>query len=247
VAVGDLLAKVDDKRATLQEKAAQYELQVAKAKAENDTAIKFARASAEVAATQWRAAWEANRGGKEIVPQLEVLELKLTHTKTVSMIQQETVNQQIAKLEVNVSQATLDAATENLSRHKIVSPVAGVVDKNVLRYPGEWVKAGDPVMKIIRMDKLYVQGDVDISEYSPGALVNQTVRVQATLRQRVFEFPGKVVAVGSAVSGGKFATLRAEVDNEQDADGRWVLPSEYTVTMIITPKAMSYATREPGR
>ena len=120
-------------------------------------------------------------------------------------------------------------------RHQIRSPQQGVIVK-LHRHLGEWVQQGEPVVHIIRIDRLWVQGYVAAADFHPDDLRGRDAEVSVALvggRQR--NFPGKVVFVDSIVqnvkTGGGFL-VRAEVQNLKE-NGFWVLSPGLKAKMII--------------
>jgi multidrug efflux pump subunit AcrA (membrane-fusion protein) len=103
-------------------------------------------------------------------------------------------------------------AQEGLDRRHLESPLSGIVVER-LRHVGEWVESGDPVFRIIRLDKLLVEGYVNADEVRvvrPG----NGVRVTSVGPQGQKTVPGLVVFVSPEVdSVNRQVLIRAEIDN----------------------------------
>ena len=84
VAVGDLLAQIDDAIPPMQYNVAYYKLEVAKRQAADDIDVRFARAAAAVAKADYELAREANEKVRGTVPQAKVRELLLEERKMES-------------------------------------------------------------------------------------------------------------------------------------------------------------------
>ena len=74
------------------------------------------------------------------------------------------VAQADADAKVNRLQAELESQQSRLAelaveRHQIVSPLDGVIVQR-LRSKGDWVKAGDPVVRVVRLNRLRAEGFV---------------------------------------------------------------------------------------
>jgi macrolide-specific efflux system membrane fusion protein len=129
-------------------------------------------------------------------------------------------------------QAEVELADESIKRRQIAAPIEGVVQK-IYAHLGEWVKPGDTVVRIMRMDRLRVEGYLDKDNYSPGQVAGKPVIVQAVLANgRKVEFPGKIVFVDPEIQGEHEYEVRAEVDNKKE-DGQWLLRPGLPATMTI--------------
>ncbi len=72
-------------------------------------------------------------------------------------IDQAVLDQEIARLQATASECTQNLAELAVERHQVISPIDGIV---VHRYqqPGEWVKSGDPILRVVRLDRLRAEG-----------------------------------------------------------------------------------------
>ena len=149
------------------------------------------------------------------------------------------MQQRIYGYEAERREAELDAACLTIERRKIRSPVNGVVVL-VYRHLGEWVKPGDPVYQVIKMDKLRVEGMLPIAEYAPGDLDGKKVTVtievpdRSNPRQPTREeaFDGTITFVDPVIVAGERCHFWAEVTNRQ-ANGHWLLRPQMQVQMTV--------------
>jgi hypothetical protein len=104
---------------------------------------------------------------------------------------------------------------------------------DVLRQKGEWVNAGDPLLRIVRMDRLRVEGFLDGARYNPGDAARRPVRVTFALAGgRSVELPGQVVFIHPDVQAGNKHRVRALVQNRKE-QGEWLLRPGMSVQMTI--------------
>jgi len=227
-----LLAQIDDTRAQMQLTAAALKLQVAQKQAANTTNVEYAKASSDVARAEWIQADDANKKVPGAVTMAEMRRLALTFHKTEWEIKQAEEDLVIAGLQADVSQAELDAATDNLQRRKIMSPLEGEVVK-LHRHQGEWVTAGDPLLDIVRVNQLWVEGFFSATDYTPGEIKGRPVTVRVTLaHDRVEQFTGAITFVSPLVELGNKWLVRATIDNRKE-DGEWLLSAGLTAEMTI--------------
>ena len=233
-----LLAQIDDTRAKMQVTAAALKLKVARTQAANRTPIEYAKATSEVAKAEYWQAIEANEKVRGAVTQAEVRQLLLKYHQAEWQIKQAEEDLLIAGLQADVSQAEFEAAQDNLQRRKIVSPLEGEVVK-VHRHQGEWVQAGDPVLDIVRVNQLWVEGFLSATDYMPGEIKGKPVTVQVPLTHgRIEQFTGTITFVSPLVELAGKRLVRATVDNRKE-DGEWLLSAGLTAEMTIngiTPK-----------
>ncbi|WP_162273898.1 efflux RND transporter periplasmic adaptor subunit [Mariniblastus fucicola] len=142
-----------------------------------------------------------------------------------------------AQGEAELENARAREVEERIQRHAVVATFDGVV---VDRYKqqSEWVTAGEPVVRIARMDKLYVTGLISNRDYNPSDVKGKDVLVTVELaRKEKMEFPGKIVIIGSkdiAGTGNEFM-VKAEITNKMK-QGQWVLRKDARVSMRIMLK-----------
>ncbi len=119
---------------------------------------------------------------------------------------------QIATLAVQQTTTAVEVAKEKLDRQHVKSPLTGiVVDK--LKYAGEWVEAGEPILKVIRLDTLFVDGFVT-SDLVDESFRGNPVTVKGQTRSGTVTLEGKVVFVSPEVdSVNKQVAVRAEISN----------------------------------
>jgi multidrug efflux pump subunit AcrA (membrane-fusion protein) len=221
---GELLAVIDDTQAQKQKRAAAAEHQAAKVKAESDIDVQHADKAAKVAEFDLRRSIEANDKTPGSVSEVEIEQKKFQWHRALLAIKQAQNEQVISGFTAEGKLAEMEAADDAIQRRKITSPIDGVVQ---VVYPsiGEWVKPGDPVFRIIRMDRLRVEAILrDQHKDLSSAKLNDcpvVVEIASSEGQKT-SFNGRIVFVDPEVdrSGQR---VYAEVENRQDSSGHWLL------------------------
>ena len=132
----------------------------------------------------------------------------------------------------DVKARMLDQAKLQLARRGLRSPLDGEVAE-VFRHRSEWVEPGQRVMRIVRLDRLKVEGFVDsraIGSSLRGAVVR--VRVTPNDEEKPIIVKGKIVFISSeidAVNGQ--VRVWAEVENP-DLVLRPGLPAEMIIDTV---------------
>jgi len=235
VAKGDLLAQIDDIVPRAQQNVALYKLKVAEKEATDDINIRFSKAGAAVAEADCLQDAEANAKIPGTVQQTTVRQHLLEQRKMELSIEKAQKDLDVAGLQAKVSQAELEAATANVQRRRIVSPLDAVVVE-LSSHEGEWVQAGDPIMRLIRIDLLRVEGLLNVKNFRFSEIQDRAVQVVVTLAHGQREaFPGKIVFVKPLVQAGGTFLVRAEVQNRRQ-DGVWILCPGLSADMTIQLK-----------
>lgn len=125
------------------------------------------------------------------------------------------VQQDVAELQAQLKRHDLDLARLELERRRIVSPIDGVVVE-IYRQPGEWVQPGDPVLRILRLNRLWVEGFIRVEDLSKCV---QQARVRVTIplnAEETIDVLGQVVYVGREVDPvNREVLVRAEIPNDE--------------------------------
>jgi multidrug efflux pump subunit AcrA (membrane-fusion protein) len=105
----------------------------------------------------------------------------------------------------------------------------------IFPHQGEWMQPGDPLARVVRADKLRVEGYVDSSRFDPEVVRDRPVTVEVTLADdRKESFPGRIVFTSPLVESGGDYRVFAEVENRQAAgSGQWLLRAGQTARMTI--------------
>lgn len=238
VEVGTLLAAVDDNQVKFQKNVAEADLKVSKEKAENDVNTRYATKARDVAMKEWELNKRANIAVKGTKSQVELDKLQLTVEQAVLQIEQSVHEQTIAKYETEGFMAKVNLADDEIRRRHIKAPISGEVVEVLMR-AGEWVEPGEQVLRIVRMDRLRIEGFLNAADFSPSEVSNRPVRVTVQLaRGRTASFQGKIVFVNPLVDAGGVYRVWAEVVNRRDGD-QWLLRPGLLADMTIDVGALA--------
>jgi macrolide-specific efflux system membrane fusion protein len=231
VATGQVLATIDDRVAQAALVMADMGHKAALARAEDDIEKVFAEASAKFAEVDLRKDLMANRGTPGAVTDIQIEQKKLAYRRSTLQIEKAVKDLEIAAREADVKKAELDAAKIQLDQRTIRSTFDGEVQQ-LSQKQAQWVKPGDPIMRLVRFDKLRVECFVPAASYDPAELANRRVTVTAALaRGRAASAEGRVVYVDQTLIGGQYR-LRAEVDNVREGD-YWLLRPGLLAEMTV--------------
>jgi len=224
VRAGQVIGKLDDEDAVARRTAAALEEKVAQSEHEKAKAnVAAAKATVEVAKAEVEESNDVNRRSPGAIPNTQVRRQVLTVTRSIAEAGVADRDVEVALYTTDLKRAQLTLADVNLKKHQIVSPIDGVLVQQ-MRLPGEWVSPGDPIARLVRMDKLRVEGFVDASKYLPEEVEGQSVTIIVRRPNRApEEFQSTISFASPVVEASGEYRVWAEVDNQVVKDRFWVL------------------------
>jgi len=234
VARGDVIAKIDDNQPQMERRKAKAEHEQAVAKAESDVDVRYAVAAEKVAQIEYEKAAESDRKVPGSVTRVELNRLQLNEQKSELQIEQAQLERKLAELAAAAKGVEVEAAENAIERRLVTSPLAGIVVQ-VFPHQGEWMQPGDPLARVVRADKLRVEGYVDSTRWNPEQVRDRPVTAEVVLAEnRREKFAGRIVFTSPIVESGGDYRVFAEVENRQ-AEGtqQWLLRAGQTATLVI--------------
>lgn len=228
------LGHIDNTEAVMTLAVAQSQLRTAEKNAGEGSKIQLEYAEKAAAVAHHK--FVTNRQAHEkrgAVTDMAVRESELEYERAVAQIDVRKLEEELASIEVAAKQAEVEAAQQALDRRHLRAPFAGIVE-DVYRNEGEWVQAGEPILRLMDFETMTVSGSVSGRLYSRQDIDGRpvTVLVEQPGNQRV-ELKG-TIAVVSRISDGfsNVFTVEAHVPNRKIGN-HWVLADGAKVTMTI--------------
>ncbi len=232
VEAGSELGNLEDNHVRLQADVAQAEWDVAQAEADNDVNVRFAEASRLVAQAAYDLVVQANAQADRAVPKALVMQRRFELRRAELQVEQSEHEHDIAVLTAKGKKAAFDAAADQIERRKIRAPISGLIIE-IKRKTGEWVRAGDPVLRIVRMDQLRVLGTVKVADFNRSEIMNRPVTVDIPLAHgRLEQFQGKITFAHPEVFGDGTYSVWAEIPNREEG-GEWLLQPGLPASMTV--------------
>lgn len=204
VELGTLLAKIDDSEARMVEAAAQLEAAIAEKQSQAEPLVEAAEAAHEVALRNLRRAEESLATFGQSISQAEMDEYRLAATEAKTLVWERRREREIAELQHQLHLQQWELARTRRERHAINAPLAGLV-KEVHRQRGEWVTPGQPVIRILRLDRLrcvgYIDADLARTRWAGGELIGREaiLHVPSASDPQARRFTGKVTLLGPEI------------------------------------------------
>jgi multidrug efflux pump subunit AcrA (membrane-fusion protein) len=231
---GEQIARIDDNQPQFQKKKAKAEHDQAVAKSESDVDVRYSVAAELVAEAEVAKALEANKKVPGSVTSVELDRLRLNERKGELQIEQAQLERKLSALDAHAKEVEVQVADNLIERRRIASPLDGMVVQ-VFPHLGEWMQPGDPLARVVRTDKLRVEGYVDSARHEPEQVRDRPVTVEVKLSDdRREQFTGRIVFVSPLVEPGGDYRVWAEVENRQpEGSKQWLLRAGQTATMTI--------------
>lgn len=234
VTQGQQLGQIDDREPRAAAESARAQHAKASEVAGNDIDVRYAQAAADVAAADLWAAQETNRRATNAVGAGELRRLELAKRRADLGTEQARMQQHLAAYDREVQAANIKVAELTVERRKVISPLDGVVVE-IFKRPGEWVQAGEVILRVVRMNRLRVEGFLSVQTTDPQEVADHRVTVEVLLKDgRVEQFNGRIAFVNPLVHAGGQYRVWAIVENRREA-GQFLLRPGHEVQMIVDP------------
>ena len=231
VVAGQKLATIDDREVQINKDLAKIELEKAAEQAANDVRIRYAREDAKVSASELDAARTANQRQPGTFGEAEMRKMRLQLSRSTLGIEQAELDQKDYIYARESNTVKLRAAEEEIGRRNIEAPFAGVV-VDIQTRKGEWVNPGDPLLRLVQMDRLSIDGFLNVKDDRGRVQKGMPVVATVDTGAEKFETKGKVSFISPLVQAGGNFRVRVEVQNTQK-DGQWMLRPGLPATFRI--------------
>ena len=230
----EVIARIDDNQPQMERRKAKAEHDQAVAKAASDVDVRYSNKARQVAFKAWEKAENAHKQSPGSVTEVERDRLRLEAEKTDLQIEQAELERKLSALAAAAKGVEVEAADNSIERRLIKAPLVGVVVQ-VFPHQGEWMQPGDPLARVVRTDKLKVEGYVDAARWDPELVRDRPVTVEVQLaNERRERFTGRIVVVSPLDESGGDYRVVAEVENRRDeASKQWLLRAGKTASMTV--------------
>ena len=199
VKAGSLLGRIDDTEPRFALDRAKVELQIAQQNAKSDVAVRSAQRGLLTAEMELKRSEDARQKLRESVTETEIEKQRLTVDQARLAVEKSEQDRAVALLQRDLKSVEAEFAGRNLARREVTAPFPGVVVQ-VNKHLGDWLQPGDKILRVIRLDRLRVEGFLETAQ-AAGKLEGRAVTF-------VPDIPGKP----AATFNGKLTFVSPEVD-----------------------------------
>jgi len=194
VKAGELLVQFDDADAALEVSRAQIALDNAVEAAANDVEVRKAQQRLKVTELDLKNAEDANNELAKVVSDSQMQKLRIEVESARLGIEKATRDLAAAQRAVIAARNDLQIARRAVERRRILAPSDGIVVE-IRRRAGEWVQLGESVIRVVKDDRLRVEGFVHVNDLR-GVRAGLDADLETSLPgARPARFPGKVTFV----------------------------------------------------
>ncbi|MEZ6107092.1 MAG: HlyD family efflux transporter periplasmic adaptor subunit [Pirellulaceae bacterium] len=230
IAEQTLIARIDDSKAQIAVRLAQARLEAATLEAADNSAVKEAEATLALATANYERAQELHRENIKTDVDLEVAELEKTQAELKLANRQK--QYELAQKRLQVSELEVEDAQQQVDLHRVIAPASGNVVE-IIKHEGEWVSDGDPLIKLVNMEWLRVEGTLDNTLFNREEIYMRRVIVEhERARGEIERFDGVITWEGLREVAGKYIPVRATIRNRTN-DDHWILHPGARVRMVV--------------
>lgn len=226
---GQIVMTVDERTAMAELAVARKEAEAAAAQAGQDANLRFSRKVAEVSDAEYEEVLELYK--RHSASKQETRRKFLEAEKGRLGIEVAEVDHSKDELAAQVAREKVAAAEVQLNLRKVISPYDGIVVER-LRDQGEWVKAGEPILRLVHLKEMRVEANVPVKGASVALLQNAQIKLHININGTDWTHDAKVEFVSPVV---EMDTCRvwARVPNET-VGSAWLLRDGMNATVDLT-------------
>ncbi len=227
---GDTLLIIDNRVAMAELEVAKTELEAAKKQAEQTAEVEYAETASKVSDAEYEDAYALYQKGSGTYS--EARRKKLEKDRARLGIDVAKVKHEQDILAAKVSEEKVKAAGVKLSLYEVVAPYDGVIVQR-LHDSGEWIRSGEPILRMVHLNELKVEAYVPIDGISVAALQGAPMKVAVRLSEKdVASYETQVEFVSAEIES-RSVRVSARIQNQQ-VGGAWLLRDGMVASIEIT-------------
>jgi multidrug resistance efflux pump len=209
---GQFLAKVDDRAAQLEFSEAQINLAIAQSKKESDIDVRLEQKRLAVANVEYERAETANMKTPNTYSLKEIDRLRLVAETAELDVERAQHQRELNDFAFQSAYNQLRQVELMLEKFSVVATSRGTV-VSVKKNVGEWVEPGQELFQIINIDRLRIEGFIDVSELSL-VVEEQAAHVKVRVGEKEHEVSGRLIFISpDANPVNRQVRVHLEIDN----------------------------------
>lgn len=232
VKAGDALGKQFSLEYIARKEAALAQLKVAEKEAAKQLEVEVALDAARVAESELKRAVATNKRIEGSIPEEEVVQKAFEFSRSVKAWQKAIYDLEVKALDVDVKKAEIQIVDAQLEERRLVSPIDGQVD-DIFQNEGQWLREGDDVIRVIRLDKITVEARFDASLALPDRIQGKKATVYASRPGESLRAFEGVVTYARPILEHNHYKAYAEVQNVTTQGGSWFLTPGQQVHIVV--------------
>ena len=232
IADGDTMAKIDDLIPQLTVELKEAEEVEARIKASDDVNLRDAKNNKDLADAESKSFEMLHEEGA--VPYYDMRRKQLEAKKQGLRIELAEMDEKTRKVQVIIKQTELKMAKEEAERYEVTAPITGFVEER-LAQKGQWVQAGTPIARVIQMDRLRVEGDLNGLQYPGRIIKGMPAKVKIyNSNDDPLEIDGQLGYVSMQMDTAGDHRVWVEIENRKQGDD-WMIKPGMRADIIVKP------------
>jgi multidrug efflux pump subunit AcrA (membrane-fusion protein) len=230
VTKGDTLLIIDNRVAMAEVSVAQKEMEAAEKQAQQTADIEYAKKASEVSDAEYE----------------DIFKLYNQNSANYSEARRKLLEKERARLGIDVAEVKHEtdilaaevasekvrAAQVKLDLYNVTAPYDGVIVQR-LRDQGEWIRAGEPILKLFSLNEMKVEAYVNVDGISLSQLEGAPVTVSVQINpQQVATFTATVEFVSPEIES-RTVRIWTRIKNEK-VNNSWLLRDGMTANLEIS-------------
>ncbi len=229
ITAGTIVGQIDDSLPHYELDRAKLRYQNAFQAAKDTTSILAAQKEYELA----RKVYEKNKRLRSTGSRSESEVMESRFQREIASLKLDKANndREMAFGEAKVELAGMDSVKQRIARHTLRSNYdAYVVD--IIKKPQEYVNIGDDVIRLARMDQMWVQASLNAKSLNAADAENRPVTVTLKTANGEETFEGKIDQVSLEYVSAEEYQVKIKVQNRREGNS-WMLRPFSQVSMVI--------------
>ena len=229
ITAGTIVGQIDDSLPHYELDRAKLRYQNAFQAAKDTTSILAAQKEYELA----RKVYEKNKRLRSTGSRSESEVMESRFQREIASLKLDKANndREMAFGEAKVELAGMDSVKQRIARHTLRSNYdAYVVD--IIKKPQEYVNIGDDVMRLARMDQMWVRASLNAKSLNAADAENRPVTVTLKTANGEETFEGKIDQVSLEYVSAEEYQVKIKVQNRREGNS-WMLRPFSQVSMVI--------------
>jgi len=216
---GDTLLIVDNRVALAELEVAKRELEAAQKQAQQMAEVEYAKQASKVSDAEYEDIYKLYNQGSANYSEARRKQLEKERARLGIEVAEVKHEQEILAAAVN--EEKVKAAQVRLSLFEVVAPYDGVIVQR-LHDAGEWIRSGEPVLRLVHLNEMKIETFVPIDGISVSALQGAPMKVVVPLNSQDVATYETQIEVVSAEIESRRVRVSARIENQQ-VGGAWLL------------------------